>query len=126
MGIPKLRGTYQQRIELVEKYLRNEISLNAAAKEAHVHYRSIKHWVTLYENEGPEGLRNKKKLRRYPRELKLQATEDYLDGQGSLESITKKYGIRSPQSLREWVKTYNTYGGVRSVNRTRKKSTNEG
>lgn len=110
MGIPKLKGTYSQRVDLVERYLRDEISMNAAAKEAQIGPTGIRHWIQLYEMEGPEGLKNKKKLQRYPREVKLQAVWDYLDGCGSLEVITKKYGIRSINSLQEWVKTYTTYG----------------
>lgn len=95
MKANKFKGTYKQRIELVEKYLKDEISLNGGAKEAKVNLSTFRHWVDIYQAEGPKGLRNTNKSKRYPNELKLQAVWDYKDGKGSLNEIAQKYGIRS-------------------------------
>lgn len=51
--------------------------------------------------------RRSHKNKKYSAELKLQAVKDYLSGQGSYESLIKKYGILSTRQLRNWVKWYN-------------------
>ena len=45
--------------------------------------------------------------RKYSKETKLRAVQDYLDGKGSLWTISDKYGIKDEKSLREWIKRYN-------------------
>lgn len=104
----------EERIRIVESYLRHEISLAGAAKEAQVDRSTVKRWGTLYENEGPTGLMAVRKNRNYPKELKRVAVHEYLAGQGSLREITKKYGLRSNTHLRDWIKVYNTHKDFKS------------
>ncbi|WP_416810569.1 helix-turn-helix domain-containing protein [Coprococcus comes] len=35
---------------------------------------------------------------------------DYLNGEGSLQDICTKYGIRSHRQLFDWIKVYNSGG----------------
>ena len=45
------------KVELVERYLRNEIGLREAARLAGLaSNRSFADWVSIYRNEGPAGL----------------------------------------------------------------------
>ena len=48
-----------------------------------------------------------RKPRKYSREFKIQAIEDYKAGKGSLRNICKKYGIKDHKTLREWISCYN-------------------
>ena len=50
-----------------------------------------------------------KHYKRYSKELKLQAVQEYLAGYGSQGDICKKYGIRSKSKLQKWIKQYNGY-----------------
>lgn len=50
-----------------------------------------------------------KHYKRYSKELKLQAVQEYLAGYGSQDDICKKYGIRSKSKLQKWIKQYNGY-----------------
>ena len=43
----------------------------------------------------------------YSAELKLQAVKDYLNGEGSYETLKEKYKIRSSTQLKNWVMWYN-------------------
>lgn len=43
----------------------------------------------------------------YSREEKIKIVEEYLDGNGSLRSISYKYGIPSKETLRKWDKIKN-------------------
>lgn len=104
----------EKRIAIVENYLRDEISQHGAANEAQVSVAAFRRWVIRYQNEGPAGLKNAIKKPHFSRETKLHAVWDYLDGRGSLEQIAQKYGLRSPSSLTEWLKRYNTYGDFKT------------
>ena len=48
-----------------------------------------------------------RKLKKYSAELKQQAVQDYLSGNGSLRNICKKYGIKDKKQLRYWISCYN-------------------
>ena len=105
------------KVKLVEKYLNGEIGIREAAKMAGLSGNgtdSFQKWVNIYENEGPSGLLNQERSRTYPLELKMAAVNDYLQGEGSLLEITKKYGIRSKTQLQKWLKQYNTHGEIRN------------
>lgn len=47
------------------------------------------------------------KQRKYSTEIKQQAVESYLNGEGSLRTICKKYGISVDSVLRRWISWYN-------------------
>ena len=47
------------------------------------------------------------KNKKYSKELKLQAVQDYISGAGSLNEICRKYKILSDCQLRDWIKVYN-------------------
>ncbi|MCF1586457.1 helix-turn-helix domain-containing protein [Tetragenococcus koreensis] len=104
----------KKRVALVEKYLRDEISQNGAAHEAQVSVASFRRWLIRYKKEGPAGLKNAKRKPHFSRETKLHAVWDYLDGEGSIDQIAQKYGLRSPSSLTGWLKVYNTYGDFKT------------
>ena len=51
--------------------------------------------------------RRTRKNKKYSIEFKLQAVEAYLRGEGSLVTLSKKFGIVHKETLREWVLWYN-------------------
>lgn len=114
MGKRRMKCSPEKRLEIIESYLRQERSLSSAAEEAQVDLSTIKRWAALYENEGPTGLLVTKKNKNYPKELKLAAVHDYLDGQGSLIAIAQKYGLRNKSQLQDWLKGYNTHKDFKS------------
>ena len=60
------------------------------------------------------------KNKKYSKELKLQAVQDYISGNGSLREISRKYEILSDKQLQNWIKWYN--GGME----TKRKNTAKG
>ena len=48
-----------------------------------------------------------RKNKKYSVELKLEAVQSYLNGEGSLRTVCRKYGILSKCQLQEWIKWYN-------------------
>lgn len=50
---------------------------------------------------------SRRRKRTYSKELKLTAVQAYLNGEGSYETLRKKYGIVNVMQLKRWVKWYN-------------------
>ena len=55
-----------------------------------------------------------RKNNHYSAKLKYQAVGDYLSGKGSLQTISKKYGLRDTKQLRNWIKMYNGHTELKS------------
>ena len=105
------------KVELVEKYLRDEIGIREAARQAGLSgsgTESFRKWVDIYRNEGPAGLLGQKSFKSYSLELKISAVNDYLEGNGSLQTVAARYGLRSKTQLQRWIESYNTHGEIRA------------
>ena len=100
-----------EKVKIVERYLAGEIGIRQAGKELGVDHHSIRNWISIYQYDGPTGLLNQPKNKSYSKDLKISATKDYLNGEGSLQDICTKYGIRSHRQLSDWIKVYNS-GGI--------------
>ena len=102
-----------QKVQLVEMYLRAEISITEGTRLAGLNSRaSFKDWVSIYKNGGPASLLDQAHNKYYPKELKLAAVNSYLNGEGSILDITNRFGLRSTVQLRSWIKMYNTHGEI--------------
>ena len=51
--------------------------------------------------------RRSHKNNKYSKGMKLQAVKDYLNGEGSYETLKEKYKLRSSTQLKNWVMWYN-------------------
>lgn len=105
------------KVELVERYLNNEIGISEASRLAGLSASTttpFRKWINIYRNDGPAGLMNQSHNKSYSKETKMQAVNDYLDGKGSLADVTARYGLRSETQLRAWLKDYNTHGEIKS------------
>ena len=99
-----------EKVKIVERYLAGEIGIRKAGKELGVDHHSIRNWISIYQYAGSTGLLNQPKNRSYSKDLKISAINDYLNGEGSLQDICTKYGIRSHRQLSDWIKVYNSGG----------------
>jgi len=105
------------KVELVEKYLRDEIGLSEACRLAGLSNKTtypFKKWINIYQNEGPAGLLDQKKNLHYSKEVKLAAVNAYLNGEGTSMEIARRFGLRSDSQLQRWIKEYNTHGEIKS------------
>ncbi len=104
----------EKKVEIVRAYNRKEIGLMEASRQGGVNFDTIIAWVRNYESEGVEAFLPHRN-RRYTAEEKIQAVKEYLNGEGSIRDICKKYKIRSTSRLRAWLKVYNGGGDLGSV-----------
>lgn len=93
---------------LVKKYQSGEISVAEACRIAKISIFSFKERIRIYEQEGLTGIATNDKWRRYTKELKINAVEAYLSGEGSQSEICMKYKIKSKTQLKDWIKLYNS------------------
>lgn len=106
---------WSKKIEAVQKYKRGEGSQDSIAREYGVNEASLRQWLANYESMGPFGLATQQMNNRYSRELKKEATEAYLRGEGSQREICKRYRIRSKTQLRDWLTVYTGHKELRAT-----------
>jgi len=111
----KQKATAEEKIRVVTQCVAGKMGRHDAAKMLGVNLSSIRMWIRQYESEGASAFLPHEQNRVYPEKLKLQAVKSYLNGEGSLPDICKKYKIRSNTQLRSWLKVYNTHGDLSSM-----------
>ena len=97
----------EEKLKAVEAYESGEMSLGEVAAVYKIHPSTFRAWIRNYKVFGREGLFSKSKQRAYPKELKMEAVQEYLSGGGSQADICRKYKIYSRKQLRNWIKQYN-------------------
>lgn len=102
------KATPEEKISLIKRYLKGEISQAQATEIAGITGASFRLWIKRYEAEGSVAFIPTENNRVYNVELKRQAVKDYLSGSISLLEACKKYSIRSTYQLRSWIKVYNS------------------
>ena len=109
----KRKISVEDKIYAVHLYLDGKASLRQIASRFNVCLTSVQQWIRNYESMGAEAF-TLKGYKKYPKELKLQAVLDYLEGIGSQTDICKKYGIRSKDKFQNWIKKYNGHEELKS------------
>ena len=104
----------EEKVRLVRRYLRGEISQKTAGEIAGITIASFQTWIRQYKAEGVEAFLPREKNRVYPPEIKEAAVTAYLGGEGSLQEICKRYKILSTRQLCNWLKVYNAHGDFNS------------
>jgi transposase-like protein len=110
----KNKVTSEEKISFVQMYLNGDCSQDSCAKLAGVTKTSFQQWIRKYQTFGEAGLISSSKNRYYSPNLKEAAVKDYLDGLGSLDDISKKYGLSSKTQLQNWIIKYNSHETLKS------------
>ena len=104
----------KDKMELVQKYLKGEISQGEGQRLAGVAKSTFQDWIKRYESEGSTGFESDGANRIYDEKLKKQAVAEYLESGLGQGDICKKYKIRSRSELQRWIKVYNAHGDFNS------------
>ena len=102
----KRKISRNEKLNAVLRYLDGNTSQGQIARDLNVSLASVQQWISNYESMGAD-IFSMKGNKKYSKELKIQAVEEYLAGLGSQIDICKKYGIRSKGKLQHWIKMYN-------------------
>lgn len=96
----------EDKIYYCKQYLEGKLSQGQIAKILQVNKISVQRWLMKYESMGTDAF-VKSGYKRYSKELKEQAVNDYLAGKDSLMGLCKKYAIHSSTQLSKWILLYN-------------------
>ena len=103
------RNTPEERLRAVEDYLSGKRSSTQICQDLKLKSRhNIQEWVWLYQKHGEEAFVAREGNKSYSEQLKIAAVEEYLSEGGSVRYICAKYNISSTQTLRNWIKQYNS------------------
>lgn len=78
----------------------------AATHEFAVNKKTISTWRRIIQVQGNNALASKSKNQIYSQSFKLSVVQAYLAGEGSLQELTMKFGLRTNSLLRNWVLKY--------------------
>ena len=109
----KSKLSAEQKAEIVRLHLEEGESLSFIAKRFGINEMAVQKYTLQCQAQGKETFINNGKNRTYSEELKKQAINAYMNGEGSLRKIAAKYGLRSPTQLANWIKVYNSGRGFR-------------
>jgi len=106
----KNKVEYEKKIQIVRDYLNGKAGYKESVRAACNSESAFRQWLTLYRTGGAGALLPQEHNNVYTSEVKLAAVHSYLSGEGSMEKVCKKYGLRSDSQLRSWLKVYNAHG----------------
>jgi len=98
------------KIAVCKEYLEGTYSRKELCEKYGIHFGEssiLDDWIMRYQESGENAFIKRIGNQTYSREDKIKIVEEYLDGKGSLRSISYKYGIPSKETLRKWVMLYN-------------------
>lgn len=104
----------EEKVKLIKSYQSGKQGLHRSADLAGVAYETFRRWVRRYEAEGADAFKVHRQ-QVYSPELKREAVQAYLSGEGSQVEISKKYKLRDVRILGHWIKVYNAHGDFNSV-----------
>ena len=107
----KAKYSVEEKVSAAERYLRGEAGATDIAEEMKMGRRgcvTVREWAAIYREKGIEGFHFKEGNNSYSAGTKQAAVEDYLQGEGSLREVCRKYSIPSTYTLRDWIKVYNS------------------
>lgn len=110
----KCKLTDQERLAAVIEYLNGNGGYRTIAKKYNIHKSTLRELVNLYQTQGEQAIYSPSRNSYYSPELKRQAVEAYLSGEGGLQDICNKFHIRSRSQLRDWIRLYNGHNKSRS------------
>ena len=102
----KSKVSNELKVELVKMILEGKGTIQGLSKEYNVAKSSLMTWKKKYLEIGEESIKVEDKNRHYSRETKEKAVKSYLNNEGSLFEICKKYDIASVSVLNYWIRDY--------------------
>ncbi|WP_188391910.1 helix-turn-helix domain-containing protein, partial [Compostibacillus humi] len=113
------KHTLNERIEVVLRVMEGSASVSRIAEEYAVDRTTINLWVRKYKADGVDGLKDSRAWKGYSSELKREAVEYYLNGEGSLRTTCEKFNISSHSVLRHWINQYTSGKKIKSTSKGR-------
>ncbi|WP_125608466.1 helix-turn-helix domain-containing protein [Lapidilactobacillus bayanensis] len=99
--------TALEKFNLLKDYQQSGLPRATYARQHGIGQNTLRRWLMRYQRDGIEGLEEAKKNIHYSKELKHTVVFAYLNGEGTLEEVANKYGLRNSTQAKVWVDKYN-------------------
>jgi len=109
----------EERIQAVEAITKHQGVLTKVSRDFGTNQDTLSRWVRQYKQEGIDGLKESHTWKRYSKELKQQAVQDYLSGNYTQRECCQKHGISSRSVLSRWIKQYTSGESIKSTSKGR-------
>lgn len=100
-------------LKLIQLYLTGNYSFEKLAQQFNIHKSTLKEWFRKYEAFGEGVFAPQFPQRRYTKEQKVKAVEDYLSGEYSLLELMQNHQISGRTILMKWVKKYTSHSEIK-------------
>lgn len=81
-------------------------SLTSVARDLQMDHKIIRQWKRLYDSEGIEGLRQRRKKHQYSQDFKEKIVQEHIRENTSFSKLATKYGLRSEGMVANWFRDY--------------------
>jgi len=105
--MPRSRHTPTEKLALITDFENSSLSVKAFSKQHGLDEKTIKRWLLRFQRDGIKGLTEASKNQRYSQQFKINLVRAYLNGEGTIDELSYKNGLRSLTQLQNWIIQYN-------------------
>ncbi len=109
----KKRYSATEKLLILQEIENRQTTVEEIAQKYDLHRFTLSNWRHRYEFYGYSGLELRAHHRSYSADLKIQAVQEYLSGNGSQRQIIDKYKISSRTQLMRWIQKYNNHSSFK-------------
>ena len=116
----------EEKYEILIEYEKGMGSIQDIVTKHNICVTTFYDWIYNYRKYGLDGLKESRVWRRYSKELKEKAVQDYISGKYSQGEIVKLYEIADRSVLKRWINSYNSHREILGTAKGMKKSMTKG
>lgn len=108
----KVKYTKEQKIKASEDYIggiKSAIKISEELGMGCSGRNEVRLWAKKYVQYGSSAFEERKENNSYSKEFKDKMIKEYLSGKGSIIDLALKYKLPSKETLRQWIKKYNSH-----------------
>lgn len=122
----RVRYTAEEKYAIIQEYQDGLGTLNDIACKYNIYRKTITQWIYKFDRYGTEGLVESSTWKKYSRELKENAIQDYISGELQLTEVIRKYEISDHSVFLKWLKKYNSHSEVKATGKGMSRSMTKG
>lgn len=122
----RVKYTREEKIQIIKEYQDGLGTLREISKKYKIDQSTISVWIYKFERYGVEGLIESSNWKKYSRELKENAIQDYISGELHLAEVIRKYEISDHSVFLKWLKKYTSHSEVKATGKGMSQSMTKG
>lgn len=105
--MPRSKFTPKEKLDLLTEFKQSSVPRAVFSRQHGIESQTLSRWLKKYELEGVQGLTEATKNRKYSVAFKEEVVRAFLNGEGSLDSLTSRFHLRSETQISDWILRYN-------------------